>query len=465
MAQGVHLRKYGVQTTIDFELYEIDGVDLRTDWVPAAADCEVMKDEGASTQCTNTATDEGSTYSIVLTATEMQAARLVLKVVDAATKVVLDKVIFIETYGNASAEHAFDLDTATQDVNVSQISGDSTAADNLELMYDGTGYTDDTAPASRQQVGNLSVGTGGIATIASSATVTVGTETLTYTATAELDGTVHEVAVDTTIDFYYEFDIGGSGIPISITWEGYVQTAGDNVEVHFYNWAGASWDQVGQISGSPSTTVGSATFSATTAHVGTGANLGTVRFRFTSDGADVATNVATDRILVTYTVSNQSIGYEDGAVWIDTNASNTNTESFVDGTADNPVSTIAAALTLAGNLNINHFHVSSGSSITLGASVAGYIFEGHAYTIALNGQNVSGTIFENATITGNDTGSNAISTHYHTCMMGSNTLGAHEFNGCSLSGDIVLAEAADYFWDQCYSAVAGTGTPSVDFEL
>ncbi|HDZ20955.1 hypothetical protein LCGC14_0878540 [marine sediment metagenome] len=114
MAQSTHLRKYGVQTTIDFEVYEVDGVDLRVDWVPAAADCEVMKDEGASTQCTNTATDEGSTYSIVLTATEMQAARLVLKVVDAATKVFLDKVIVIETYGNASAQHAMDFDDAVR---------------------------------------------------------------------------------------------------------------------------------------------------------------------------------------------------------------------------------------------------------------------------------------------------------------------------------------------------------------
>jgi hypothetical protein len=73
-----------------------------------------MKDGGASTLCDNTATDEGSTYSIVLTATEMSAARLVLKIVDAAAKVLLDKVIIIETYGNASGQHAFDLDTADQ---------------------------------------------------------------------------------------------------------------------------------------------------------------------------------------------------------------------------------------------------------------------------------------------------------------------------------------------------------------
>jgi len=104
------LRKYGVEATIDFEVYGIDGVDLNGAWVPAAVDCEIMKDGGSSTQCTNTATDEGATFSIVLTATEMQAARLVLKVVDAATKVILDTVVHIETYGHASAQHAMDLD-------------------------------------------------------------------------------------------------------------------------------------------------------------------------------------------------------------------------------------------------------------------------------------------------------------------------------------------------------------------
>jgi len=49
----------------------------------------------------------------VLTAAEMQAARVVLKIVDAATKVFLDQTVIIETYGNASAQHAFDFDTAS----------------------------------------------------------------------------------------------------------------------------------------------------------------------------------------------------------------------------------------------------------------------------------------------------------------------------------------------------------------
>ena len=110
---GMRLRKYGVQATIDFEVYDTDGVNLNATWVPAQADCEIMKDGGASTLCDNTVTDEGATFSIVLTATEMEFARGVLKIQDAATKVILDTIIHIETYGNASAQHAFDLDTAS----------------------------------------------------------------------------------------------------------------------------------------------------------------------------------------------------------------------------------------------------------------------------------------------------------------------------------------------------------------
>ncbi len=111
--QGIHLRKYGVGTTINFVLYEIDGVDFRVDAADGGSDCSIMKDEGDEATCTNDFADEGTGYSLVLTATEMQAARIVVYVIDSATKVWLDESIVIETYGNASAMHAFDLDTAS----------------------------------------------------------------------------------------------------------------------------------------------------------------------------------------------------------------------------------------------------------------------------------------------------------------------------------------------------------------
>lgn len=137
---GPILRKYGESAIINFTLFETDGVDFKTDAAHASGDTKIMKDEGAEANTTNGFTDEGTGYSLVLTAAEMQAARIVVYVVDQSTKAWLDEAIVIETYGNASAQHAFDLDTATQDVNVTQISGDSTAADNVEADYDGTGY-------------------------------------------------------------------------------------------------------------------------------------------------------------------------------------------------------------------------------------------------------------------------------------------------------------------------------------
>lgn len=112
--QGVHLRKYGVQAVINFELYETDGIDLKVDAADGGTDCTIMKDQGAETTCTNDFVDEGTGYSLTLTATEMQAAQITVYIVDSATKVYLDKVLHIETYGNASAMHAMDLDDAVR---------------------------------------------------------------------------------------------------------------------------------------------------------------------------------------------------------------------------------------------------------------------------------------------------------------------------------------------------------------
>jgi hypothetical protein len=71
------LRKYGVQTTILFPLIDAGAVDFEaTPVTDSGTDCEIIKDEGTSTTCTNDFAHEGrGIYSLVLTATEMQAAR------------------------------------------------------------------------------------------------------------------------------------------------------------------------------------------------------------------------------------------------------------------------------------------------------------------------------------------------------------------------------------------------------
>lgn len=113
--QGPYLRKYGAEAKCDFQLFEVDGVDFRVDAVHASGDTKLMKNEGAEANTSNGFVDEGQGYSITLTAAEMQAARIVIYVVDqTATKAWLDTAIVVETYGHASAQHAVDLDDSVR---------------------------------------------------------------------------------------------------------------------------------------------------------------------------------------------------------------------------------------------------------------------------------------------------------------------------------------------------------------
>ncbi|MGE0456411.1 MAG: hypothetical protein AB7I13_00315 [Vicinamibacterales bacterium] len=101
----VVLAPYGVAFTLNFSLRAVDGTGLKVDAAHASGDTKVMKDEGAEANTTNGFTDEGQGYAIALTATEMQAARVTVYVVDQGNKVWVDKVIHIQTYGHPSAQH------------------------------------------------------------------------------------------------------------------------------------------------------------------------------------------------------------------------------------------------------------------------------------------------------------------------------------------------------------------------
>ena len=115
---------------------------------------------------------------------------------------------------------SFDLKPVKADI--ASISGDTTAADNLESQYDGTGLLGDNYPANQKQVGLISSGAAAIATTAESATITTGTETGTYANTKEADETFHIVEPSGGVtDFYYQFDIGSNALPVGIDWMGY----------------------------------------------------------------------------------------------------------------------------------------------------------------------------------------------------------------------------------------------------
>lgn len=176
LAADVLLGKYGQAKTVSFCLYTTTGAALKTDAAHASGDTVITKDEGSPANTTNGFVDEGNCYSLALTATEMQAGRIVLTIVDQTSPVWLDKVITIETYGNASGEHAFDLDTAS----VSVGSGGITSSSFGSGAIDATAIAADAIGASELATDSI-----GAAEIAASA---IGLSELAADGTAQAGG-------------------------------------------------------------------------------------------------------------------------------------------------------------------------------------------------------------------------------------------------------------------------------------
>ena len=113
---------------VTFPLFDADG-DLVTG--AAGLDSEVSLDGGTFTDCTNEATEiatSSGVYYLDLTAAEMSA----------------DTVAIIVKTSTAGAKTTpivlYPVETGDIPVNTTQISGDTTAADNCESFFDGTGY-------------------------------------------------------------------------------------------------------------------------------------------------------------------------------------------------------------------------------------------------------------------------------------------------------------------------------------
>jgi hypothetical protein len=110
-----YLSKYGVARKIRIPMVKRGVVDhaVSADWTPSAGDVKISKDGGAAANVTNLPTaiamGNSTIWEFSLTATEMQAAEVNVTIGDSATKAVEDSAFDIETYGNASGQHAVDF--------------------------------------------------------------------------------------------------------------------------------------------------------------------------------------------------------------------------------------------------------------------------------------------------------------------------------------------------------------------
>lgn len=401
---------------------------------------------------TDAATEIGSTgvYEIDFSATEMNHDKIIVKFAV-----------------SGMADDAYQFDTTYIDADVLAISGDTTAADNLEATYDGTGYSDDNAPATQAQVGSLATGSSAISTQAESYVLTTGTQSSgTITDTETLDGVYHEHTDSAGVmDLYYQFDVGPSGTATDTFLDYVLNGSNDSLDVFAYDWGNTAWDALFTLTGTNSTLDREDAFDLLTRHTGTGANLGKVRIRFYAASGLTTATLKIDRIFTSYAVVNQSAGYLEGAVWIDTNGTNSGTVVYVDGTADNAVNNIADATTISQNLGtdgIFKFHLLKGTSITLAQTYNRYIFNGSGGIIALGGQDVAFCTFEAQTLSGIGVGTGRV--FARDCRLDTVSLNGASINDSSVTGTFSVTEATDYVFNNCVT-VNDANTTIIDFAV
>ena len=289
---------------------------------------------------------------------------------------------------------------------------------------------------------------------AASYTLTTGTQTSGTYASTDTSNAVYHVHTDTggVLSLYYEYTLAADEIATSVIFKGRINGGNDSALVQAYDWTGAgAWVTLFTLAGTAGTTDTNQSPALVSKYTGTAANVGKVRVRLVNAVALTTATLYVDQCIIGKTITNRSIGYQDGAVWIDTVNGTAGTAAYVNGTADNPVLTLADAYTIAAAVGLNSYRLASGSSITLTASAANTRFQGAA-TIALNGQSIADALFRDAyTISGTGTGDDA---EFVNCGIGTAAIEHGYFINCRFKGTLTMTAGDEYFVMSGYDASA-----------
>lgn len=345
------------------------------------------------------------------------------------------------------------------------------ASDNLTSMYNGTGYTDLTAPSSRSQVDAVGAPAGGAVNIQVTSDNTGGAiidgitfvgsvqGATTFANTEAADGVYHDIddAGPNDIDIVYGFSVGGGRTASEVTFQGFVQGNSDEMKISVYDHIGSDWEVVATIPGSNGTSNIMLQAALLLKHTGTGAELGNVYIRLDTQSTSPS-NLSVDQLLVAAVSIGQSVGYANGSIWINTALSNTGTESFVDGVGDKPTSLLTSAKTLSASVGIPDFHVVNGSTILLAESTVNESYFGDNWILQLGGQDVADAYFQGARVSGVATSTSEV--HFEGCDFTTASIQKGHFDFCGFANTITMTLAGDYNYHNCYSKVAGASAPT-----
>lgn len=156
-------------------------------------------------------------------------------------------------------------------------------------------------------------------------------------------------------------------------------------------------------------------------------------------------------------------GYEEGAVWIDTENGTAGTISYENGTVELPVDSLEDAIVIASNVGLTRFHVVVGSTITFAEAHTAEVWVGDNWTLALENQDISNIFVKGARVSG--IGTNTTGEQFFTdCEMGDVTIPdeTHLIN-YGHEGTITLGEAGNFFGISGHMAADGGDVPVIDY--
>ncbi len=309
-------RKYGEATTITFPLIDFGATDFEAGVTIAVGDAKISKDEGAFANVGASdlfvAVANGQ-YKLAITATQMQAARIVIHIIDqTATKEWEDQEIIIETYGHDSAQDKRFTDQIGQKLITPAAFDERTSLTSEKITRAsfpdfGAMFTNSTTPTEDDFDTSTLVGT----------KIAVTSDPSKYFVI--LGGYFFNDGGDTTTKVF--------GIALEPAF-GIIEGGTITIDT---NWTGSALNEATEGDGW--------TFIVANHNAA-----------YPVSGVDLSMFLKETTGLSSLIEGIGSIGYPDGRVIVDQTASNTNTVIGVDGTVNNPVSTLAAAKTLADQL-------------------------------------------------------------------------------------------------------------------
>ncbi len=165
--------------------------------------------------------------------------------------------------------------------------------------------------------------------------------------------------------------------------------------------------------------------------------------------------------------SQENLGYEGGAVWIDSNNGTAGTDPFENGTAGFPVDTITDAQTIAAGITLTRFEFAPESIFTLLADFQNSTLRGDHWTLHGGGFDISGTNVSGADVDGVFIAATG-EWNFRDCHVEITNVTIPpdgHFHNCDFKGNITLGAAGDYAFYSCRSNIAGGGSPNIDFGI